>query len=298
MRNNYSALESGWIPGHLEAFKKTAVGKIQLYDPGTLLIGAVAGLILLDDGSGGSVPAGQCASAHCANHGTGTASCVEHRAACPSNRAFSPTGGFGSTSSTITSADINNLRSLIRAELTRYNLHRDHNHGSKQSSAYDNETRIDNTHINEMEEMVNDTNKVVERVGRSYAQLSAVSSTGGDLASYQNEDLIRASHWNSLREKYNIMRQDCICNSDCACNLVCACHNDCGCNYSDIRLKENVKFLENKNGINWYSFNYVWNKNKKEIGVMAQELLNTKYKKAVSKDNRGYYMVNYSLLPN
>jgi len=34
MRNNYAALESGWVPGHSEAFKKNAVGKIQLYDSG------------------------------------------------------------------------------------------------------------------------------------------------------------------------------------------------------------------------------------------------------------------------
>lgn len=34
MRNNYAALESGWIPGHLDAFKPNAVGKIKLYDSG------------------------------------------------------------------------------------------------------------------------------------------------------------------------------------------------------------------------------------------------------------------------
>lgn len=33
MRNNYAKLESGWIPGNLNAFKTNAVGKIQLYDP-------------------------------------------------------------------------------------------------------------------------------------------------------------------------------------------------------------------------------------------------------------------------
>jgi hypothetical protein len=34
MRNNYAALEAGWVLGHSEAFKKNAVGKIQLYDSG------------------------------------------------------------------------------------------------------------------------------------------------------------------------------------------------------------------------------------------------------------------------
>jgi len=34
MRNNYAAMESGWIPGNLNAFKPNAVGKICLYDSG------------------------------------------------------------------------------------------------------------------------------------------------------------------------------------------------------------------------------------------------------------------------
>jgi len=34
MRNNYAALEAGWIPGDLNAFKPNAVGKICLYDSG------------------------------------------------------------------------------------------------------------------------------------------------------------------------------------------------------------------------------------------------------------------------
>jgi len=33
-RNSYALLESGWIPGHLDAFKPNAVGKIRLYDSG------------------------------------------------------------------------------------------------------------------------------------------------------------------------------------------------------------------------------------------------------------------------
>lgn len=34
MKKNYAALESGWIPGHEDAFKPNAVGKIRLYDMG------------------------------------------------------------------------------------------------------------------------------------------------------------------------------------------------------------------------------------------------------------------------
>lgn len=34
MRNNYALMESGWIPGHEDAFRPNAVGKIKLYDMG------------------------------------------------------------------------------------------------------------------------------------------------------------------------------------------------------------------------------------------------------------------------
>ena len=33
-RNSYALLETGWIPGHLDAFRPNAVGKIRLYDMG------------------------------------------------------------------------------------------------------------------------------------------------------------------------------------------------------------------------------------------------------------------------
>ena len=33
-RNSYALLETGWIPGHLDAFRPSAVGKIRLYDSG------------------------------------------------------------------------------------------------------------------------------------------------------------------------------------------------------------------------------------------------------------------------
>jgi len=45
-----------------------------------------------------------------------------------------------------------------------------------------------------------------------------------------------------------------------------------------------------------YSFNYIWDKTK-IIGVMAQDLLKTKYESALSKDKNGFYMVDYSKLP-
>jgi peptidoglycan hydrolase-like protein with peptidoglycan-binding domain len=61
---------------------------------------------------------------------------------------------------------------------------------------------------------------------------------------------------------------------------------------SDIRLKESIKLVgKSKKGINIYSFKY---KNKEGYyeGVMAQELMGTKYENAVIK-TKDYLMVNY-----
>jgi peptidoglycan hydrolase-like protein with peptidoglycan-binding domain len=62
--------------------------------------------------------------------------------------------------------------------------------------------------------------------------------------------------------------------------------------YSDIRLKESIKLVgKSKKGINIYSFKY---KNEEGYyeGVMAQELMGTKYENAVIK-TKDYLMVNY-----
>ena len=48
-------------------------------------------------------------------------------------------------------------------------------------------------------------------------------------------------YWNAMLEKYDIIRQNCICNADCRCNNVCGCHTEC-CDYSDIRLKTEVTY--------------------------------------------------------
>jgi hypothetical protein len=66
--------------------------------------------------------------------------------------------------------------------------------------------------------------------------------------------------------------------------------------FSDSRLKENVEFAGKVNGINTYTYNYVWD-NAVQTGVMAQELLETKYADAVDTHPSGYYRVNYSKLP-
>ena len=236
-----------------------------------------------------------CSGTHCSEHGTGTGTCTNHRGTCATNRVFSPSGDW--TGGTIQDSDINALRTAIRDEITRYNLHADHAHTLREGTAYSTSTNINNDHINNMEQMVYDGENRKERVGTSYAVVAAATTWGNkSKSSYTDGTTITAAQWTTLKSRYDNLRTDCICNSDCSCNLVCSCHNDCGCNYSDIRLKENIKPLYSKKGLNVYSYNYIWDKTP-QVGVMAHEVLETKYKDAVVTDKNGYYMVDYSKLP-
>ena len=62
---------------------------------------------------------------------------------------------------------------------------------------------------------------------------------------------------------------------------------------SDVRLKENVNKVGELDGVNIYTYNYKWDKTQQYSGVMANELLNTKYADAVTVHKSGYYMVDY-----
>jgi len=63
-----------------------------------------------------------------------------------------------------------------------------------------------------------------------------------------------------------------------------------------LRLKKEIEFIEERNGLNIYTFKYLWD-DVKRTGVMAQEILKTKWKDAVHQDKNGYYMVDYGMLP-
>lgn len=125
----------------------------------------------------------------------------------------------------------------------------------------------------------------------------------GDFFGVDPNVLIYADDVNNMINKVKNAGQVCVCNCNyCTCNCnYCTCNCDyactCNCNYSDYRLKENITYIETKDGVNIYTWNYVWDKLTTYIGVMAQELLGTKYELALSKDQNGYYMVNYSQLP-
>ena len=135
-------------------------------------------------------------------------------------------------------------------------------------------------------------------VGVNYNRYSGTAGSAGVTAdSVAQKGSIRITTFQDLYSNYQAMVRDCVCNSDCSCNAVCNCHNDCICNYSDRRLKENIVLLDKQNGLNIYSFTYIWDKFTKYTGVMAQELLGTCYESALAQDSAGYYMVNYSALP-
>lgn len=66
--------------------------------------------------------------------------------------------------------------------------------------------------------------------------------------------------------------------------------------FSDIRVKENIQLAGQVQGINVYTYNYIWDKTPQK-GVMAQELLGTRWESAVSVHENGYYQVDYEQLP-
>lgn len=67
--------------------------------------------------------------------------------------------------------------------------------------------------------------------------------------------------------------------------------------FSDKRVKENLTKVATIGDINIYKFNYIWDKDAEQYGVVAQELLGTKYESAVFVDEEsGLYKVDYEKL--
>jgi hypothetical protein len=166
-----------------------------------------------------------CSGAHCTNHDLGTTTCVGHRPSCATNRYLASSGDFGVEGQRLRASDIEDLRSKIRNELSRYNQHALYNFTLLVPSTISVTADVDNTHVEGMREMV-------------------VDVAGGPLYPDKTGDPIDNDDWAAgIADIYNIIRQDCICNADCSCNAICACHNDCGCNYSDERLKTDIQYL-------------------------------------------------------
>jgi|LWDU01.1.fsa_nt_gi hypothetical protein len=174
-----------------------------------------------------------CTGAHCTNHGTGTTTCAGHRSSCPTNRTLS--GLSISTGTSIVASQITHLRSQIRAELARWNQHNWYNFTITEPYAYGSSTIVTDDHVENLMAMVVLPYGSADIGGLVYPRREVDGLT------------IQDTDWDNVAEsvvvKYNIIRQNCICNSDCSCNAVCSCHNDCGCNYSDPRLKTEIRPL-------------------------------------------------------
>jgi IMP cyclohydrolase len=61
-------------------------------------------------------------------------------------------------------------------------------------------------------------------------------------------------------------------------------------------LKSDIELLGTYKDVNIYRYKYVWDNNTSYVGVMAQELLESKYRDVVELDDTGYYKVNYEKL--
>jgi len=217
-----------------------------------------------------------CSPHYCNYHSTGTTTCSGHRPACGTNRVINWSDAV--QGGPIYASQVEELRVAIINEAWRWKSHAWY----AGNPVYDPGVVGAGGVV-----QANTFNLLNTDLAYIYGSITGVAGGG----------IIDDWNWDSLIAYYNAARQNCICNSDCSCNAVCACYGDCGCNYSDERLKTNIVFEGVKNGLNMYSWNYIWDATKRHVGVIAQELLGTEHEHALTTDAAGYYMVNYSKLP-
>lgn len=154
-----------------------------------------------------------CSGGFCNNFGTGTSTCSGHRGSCGSNRQLSSSGDFAVQGGRVRRSDIEDLRQKIRAELSAYNAHVWYNYTLRQPSPISVGQDITDNEVEDLNQMVTDV-------------------YGGVPLTDRNGLPIDDNDWGpNIRDKYNVIRQNCICNSDCSCNNICSCHNNCGCFY-------------------------------------------------------------------
>jgi hypothetical protein len=141
------------------------------------------------------------------------------------------------------------------------------------------------------------------RSGSPPSYSNASPYTSGPFTSATKGAKITAKNLNDMITTVVNAGNQCLCNCNyCTCNCnYCTCNCNyactCNCNYSDERLKENIEHVGVEHGLNVYTWNYVWDKAKRYMGVMAQEVLNTAFCNAVIQDKNGYYQVDYTRLP-
>lgn len=160
-----------------------------------------------------------CSGSHCTNHGTSTTTCGGHRTSCSTNNVLPANIPTTLSGSPVYADDVTALKNYMNIELDRYRQHTSFATLAVIGDTFNRNEAIDSTTWADMATVFFNTTP---------------TPTAG--AALDN------AFWAALRDKYDIIRQDCICNADCSCNLVCACHNDCVCNYSDARLKQEITY--------------------------------------------------------
>lgn len=163
-----------------------------------------------------------CTPAYC-SYNCYSDTCAVNAPACPTNATnfgADPVKGDVSFAS-----HVNDLRISIDDErTTRRGLADDF------PSSVDSDNEIEEQHMVDMKDSINE---MVAQTGDSTTVV--ITDTFSNLVS--------ASEVTNLRDKINELREDCVCDSECGANSVCVCHGDCGNNYSDKRLKKEIKYM-------------------------------------------------------
>lgn len=183
-----------------------------------------------------------CMGIHCNAHNL--KSCNRHQTKCPTNAPIQdfyppepePTNLPPGTSQVVAEWHHDTLSKALKNQRDRVNTWLSANGGTSltiDGGAQEITTRP----LNIGRTRFNDLSNSMRRIGN----VKYTGNLAGDAASPYNafellnvnalSEVTWAGQWSTLVTRYEVMRQDCICNSDCGINFSCACHNDCGCNY-------------------------------------------------------------------
>ncbi len=136
--------------------------------------------------------------------------------------------------------------------------------------------------------------------------LNTYMSVTSNVSSIDRNTKIKMSYHNEIITKFEQISKQCLCNSDCSCNSQCVCNTDCGCHYSDMRLKKNITYICTRKldgkYVPIYEYEYKDEYSElildsgKQVGVMAQELIELGLAEYVVETVTGFYGVRYDLL--
>lgn len=160
-----------------------------------------------------------CTPAHCTSN-CYSDTCAINAPACPTNET-----NFGTTlikGVKVLTSHVNDLRISIDDERTSRR-----GFSSDFPTSVDSDDDIEQQHAVDMKDSINEM----------------VNADDGILITDTYSNKVSAGDVEDLRTSINELRADCVCDSECGANLVCACHGNCGNNYSDKRLKKEIKYM-------------------------------------------------------